>query len=102
MGEKTANVYARIEPEVKKQAEGILAILGIPVSSAINMFYKQIILQRGLPFEAKIPLEKPLEMSELSDEQLAKEVAKGTADFLEGRSKPLSQVKGEVLNAPKK
>jgi len=52
---KTANLYARIEPEVKEQAEGILAALGIPVSNAINMFYKQIILQRGIPFEMKLP-----------------------------------------------
>ena len=50
MATKSANVYARIEPDVKEQAEGILAALGIPASNAINMFYKQIILQRGLPF----------------------------------------------------
>ena len=51
MATKSANLYARIEPDVKEQAEGILAALGIPASNAINMFYKQIILQRGLPFE---------------------------------------------------
>ena len=47
MATKSANLYARIEPDVKEQAEGILAALGIPASNAINMFYKQIILQRG-------------------------------------------------------
>ena len=52
---KTANLYVRIEPDVKEQAESILAALGIPASNAINMFYKQIILQRGLPFEVKMP-----------------------------------------------
>ncbi len=52
---KTANLYARIEPEVKEQAESILEALGIPVSNAINMFYKQIILQQGLPFDVKLP-----------------------------------------------
>ena len=41
---KTANLYARIEPDVKEQAEKVLDALGIPVSNAINMFYKQIIL----------------------------------------------------------
>lgn len=45
MAVKSANLYARIEPDVKEQAESILSILGIPASSAINMFYKQIILQ---------------------------------------------------------
>ena len=47
---KSANLYARIEPEIKEQAEKILSTLGIPASNAINMFYKQIILHRGLPF----------------------------------------------------
>lgn len=40
MARKSANLYARIEPDVKEQAEGILAALGIPASNAINMFYK--------------------------------------------------------------
>ena len=39
---KSANVYARIEPEIKEQAEMILNALGIPASNAITMFYKQI------------------------------------------------------------
>ena len=50
MAAKSANLYARIEPEVKEKAENILYALGIPASNAINMFYKQIILQRGLSF----------------------------------------------------
>lgn len=49
MAAKSANLYARIEPDVKEKAESILSALGIPASNAINMFYKQIILQRGLP-----------------------------------------------------
>ena len=35
---KSANLYARIEPEVKEQAEAILSALGIPASNAITMF----------------------------------------------------------------
>lgn len=38
MAAKSANLYARIEPDVKEQAEEILATLGIPASNAINMF----------------------------------------------------------------
>ena len=62
MATKSANLYARIEPDVKEQAEEILAALGIPASNAINMFYKQIILQRGLPFEVKMPSARPVEI----------------------------------------
>ena len=67
---KSANLYARIEPEVKEQAEAILSALGIPASNAITMFYKQVILQRGLPFEVKLP-EHPLDISRMTAEQLA-------------------------------
>lgn len=52
---KSTNLIVRIEPEVKVQAEAILSKLGVSSSSAINMFFKQIILQDGLPFDIKIP-----------------------------------------------
>ena len=92
MAAKSANLYARIEPEVKEQAEGILSALGIPASNAINMFYKQIILHRGLPFEVKIPSARPLDMSILSEEQINEELAKGYADMKAGRTKPASKI----------
>lgn len=67
MAAKSANLYARIEPDVKEQAEEILATLGIPASNAINMFYKQIILNRGLPFEVKIPTARPVDISRMKE-----------------------------------
>lgn len=76
MATKSANLYARIEPDVKEQAEGILAALGIPASNAINMFYKQIILQRGLPFEVKMPSARPVGISALSEAQMNAELEK--------------------------
>lgn len=92
MAAKSENHYARIEPEVKEQAEGILSALGIPASNAINMFYKQIILHRGLPFEVKIPSARPLDMSNLSEEQINEELEKGYADMKAGRTKPASKI----------
>ena len=78
MSAKTANLYARIEPDVKEQAEAILDILGIPASGAINMFYKQIILHQGLPFEVTIPNDKvPISMRSLTGEQIDQELEKG-------------------------
>ena len=77
MATKSANLYARIEPDVKEKAESILSTLGIPASSAINMFYKQIILQRGLPFEVKIPSAKPVDISTLSEAEFNEELEKG-------------------------
>ena len=93
---KSANLYARIEPEIKEQAEKILSTLGIPASSAINMFYKQIILQRGLPFEVKIPERTPTDISMLGTEALHAELEKGYADMKAGRTKDAKTVFSDI------
>ena len=76
---KTANLYARIEPDVKEQAEKVLDALGIPVSNAINMFYKQIILQQGIPFPLKLP-QAPENAANWSKKKLDQELEKGYVD----------------------
>ena len=96
MAAKSANLYARIEPDVKEQVESILSALGIPASNAINMFYKQIILQRGLPFDVKIPENKMIDMGSLSETQLQEELEKGYADMAAGRTKPVKEVFSDI------
>lgn len=93
---RTANLYARIEPEVKEQAETILSALGIPVSNAINMFYKQIILQRGIPFDVKLPPDTLVDMSKLGAEQLDAQLEKGYEDIAAGRVKPAQAVFDDI------
>lgn len=96
MAAKSANLYARIEPEVKEQAEDILQTLGISASSAINMFYKQIILQNGLPFEVKIPSARPADIRTLSDAEFDAELEKGYADIKAGRTKSVGSVFSDI------
>ena len=96
MAAKSANLYARIEPEVKEQAENILSALGIPSSNAINMFYKQIILQRGLPFDVKIPSSRPVDMSSLSEAELNAELEKGYADIKAERTREANAVFADI------
>ena len=55
MATKTANVLARVEPDVKEQAESVLSQLGIPASTVINMLYRQIILTKSIPFSLSVP-----------------------------------------------
>lgn len=92
---KSANLYARIEPEVKEQAETILNALGIPASSAITMFYKQIILHNGLPFEVTLP-DHPLDISKMTRRQLDEELEKGYSDIQAGRTKSAKEVFDEL------
>ena len=82
---KTSNIFARVEPEIKEQAEMVLNKLGIPMSNAINIFLRQGVLQNGLPFEVKVPQNKPLAYGDLTTEQFDQEIEKGLADLASGR-----------------
>jgi DNA-damage-inducible protein J len=93
---KTANLYARIEPEVKEQAEKILSALGMTASNAINIFYKQIILQNGLPFEVKMAKAKVVDISNMGSEEITAELEKGYADVKAGRVKDAKTVFDEI------
>jgi len=48
---KTSSIRARIEPELKHRAEGIFRQLGLTTTQAITLFYKQVELRKGLPFD---------------------------------------------------
>ena len=54
---KTAMLRARVDPSLKKEAEAVLDMLGLNATTAITMFYKQIVQHRGLPFQAVVPNE---------------------------------------------
>ncbi len=73
---RTSNVFARVEPEIKEQAEQVLERLGIPMSNAVSMFLRQVVLQRGIPFEIKLPQTELLNYSSLTREQFDREMEK--------------------------
>ena len=93
---KTTNLFVRVEPEVKEQAEIILEQLGIPVSNAINIFLKQVIMQRGIPFDVKLPSQRPLEAELLSEAQFNEELEKGYSDYKAGSLKVAEKVFKEI------
>lgn len=63
---KTASARALIDPEIKKHAEEILNGLGLSVSKSFELFYRQIIANKGLPFELHVPNEKTMRAIENS------------------------------------
>lgn len=80
---KSANVTARIQPEIKENAEAILNKLGIPVSVFIDMTYRQVIMHDGIPFSLEIPnkLATRDQMSELEfNTMMATGLAQAKAD----------------------
>ena len=52
---KTATIRARVEPDLKREAETVFSELGLSATQAIRLFYKQVTLQHGLPFAVKVP-----------------------------------------------
>lgn len=52
---KTAMIRARMEPGLKEEAEQVLAKVGLSPTEAIRLFYRQISLRGGLPFEVRLP-----------------------------------------------
>jgi len=90
--QKTSNVFARVEPDIKEQAEQILIQLGIPMSNAIGMFLRQIIVQRGIPFEMRLPAHEPVAINALTTEQLNAELEKGYDSAIAGRHRSLKDV----------
>ena len=61
---KTAVISARIDPEIKHQAEEVFRELGLTATQAITLFYRQVGLERGLPFAVRIPNDATLEALE--------------------------------------
>jgi DNA-damage-inducible protein J len=52
---KTEAIEARVDSKLKAQAEGVLNQLGLSASDAIRLFYKQVALRKGLPFDVALP-----------------------------------------------
>ena len=64
---KTTTVRARIQPELKEHAEAVFARLGMSSTQAITMFYKQVEIRNGLPFDVVIPTLLTEQTFELTD-----------------------------------
>ena len=82
---RTSNIYTRVEPEIKEQAEMILSQLGIPMSNAITIFLRQVVMHKGIPFDIKVPHNIPVSIEKLSEKEFTDEIEKGFDDMSEGR-----------------
>ncbi|NOQ64686.1 MAG: type II toxin-antitoxin system RelB/DinJ family antitoxin [Methyloprofundus sp.] len=57
---KSAMIRARIEPDLKQHAEEVFQRLGMTATQAITVFYKQVEMRNGLPFQLSIPNEETI------------------------------------------
>ncbi|MDO5330538.1 MAG: type II toxin-antitoxin system RelB/DinJ family antitoxin [Bacillota bacterium] len=89
---KTASVFTRVDPKIKQEAEGILENLGLSMSTAMDIFLRQIVINNGLPFEVKLPSQKPTCLNSLTEEEFDKAMEEGIKEVEEGKTIPLDEV----------
>lgn len=91
----TSVIYARIDSDLKDNAEGILSQLGISPSSAIQMLYSQIVLKKGIPFELRLPSKLPT-IDTMTREQLDAELQKGMDSIEAGKVYSAAEVEAAL------
>ena len=76
--EKTATLNLRVNPAVKERAEAVLSRLGVPMSTAIDMYLNQISLTGGIPFAVTLPKVPDMINTDLmSNEEIHTKLTKG-------------------------
>lgn len=86
--DKSATLNLRINPTVKEQAENVLRQLGIPMSTAIDMFLNQVTLVKGIPFPVTLPQAPGTINADLMDaREIHARLQKGLEDSEQGRVK---------------
>ena len=89
MAIKSANVTARVQPEIKQKAEAILSDIGLPVSVLIDTLYRQIIMTGGVPYSLTVP--KIPTRDTLSDAQFNAMMENGYNQAKSGQSIPIDE-----------
>lgn len=92
----TSAVYARIDTNLKENAESILSQLGISPSSAIQMLYSQIVLTRGMPLDLHLPMDIPTAIGGMTREQLDAVLRKGVESLEKERTYTADEVDAEL------
>ena len=96
MATRSANIIARVEPEVKAKSEAVLSNIGLSMSDAINLFCKQIIIQNGIPFSLKSEVPPSLDATSWNEEEIVSKVKKGMEDIKKGNARPVEEVFREL------
>lgn len=84
--EKTATLNLRVNPILKSDAEIILTRLGIPMSTAIDMFLNQVVMVGGIPFPVTVPkAPSDIDISQMTDEEFHAKLQQGYNDYKTGK-----------------
>ena len=86
--EKTATLNLRVNPEVKQRAEEVLKSLGMPMSTAIDIYLNQISLTGGIPFAVTLPKAPAnIDATQMTAEEIHAKLDRGYQDAMEDRTR---------------
>lgn len=88
-----SDLHVRLDSEVKNKAEGILGDLGIAPSSAVNMFYRQVIAHDGLPFKVVRRSSPFPDIDEMTTAEINARLKKAEGDISAGKFRPVEEAK---------
>ena len=91
----TASVYIRINSNLKNEVDGILKELGVTPSTLIQMLYKQILIQKRIPFEVKLPT-RSIFIEDYTKEELESQIEESIKQCEEGKCHTADEV-DEIL-----
>ena len=84
--QKSATLNLRVDPEVKQSAESVLSQLGLSMSTAVDMFLRQVSLTGGIPFRVALPeAPRSIDVGAMTDGQLLEALSRGIREADEGR-----------------
>lgn len=94
--EKTATLNLRVNPKVKERAEAVLSRLGVPMSTAIDMYLNQISLTGSIPFSISLPkAPDTINVDLMTEDELHAKIQKGYDDIEAGRVQNAEKVFAE-------
>lgn len=93
---KNVSVFARVDPIVKEQAESVLGQLGISMATAMEIYLRQIAMQRKIPFDIALPSAQPIAFGALTDAQFNGLMEQSFAEYKQGETVAAQNVAEEM------
>jgi addiction module RelB/DinJ family antitoxin len=91
--EKTGTLNLRVNPSLKQDAERVLTRLGIPMSTAVDMFLNQVVLRGGIPFQVSLPsAPESVDITEMNADQIHSKLQRGYDSYKAERTHEASSI----------
>jgi addiction module RelB/DinJ family antitoxin len=97
--EKTTTLNFRVNTTVKQRAEEVLSMLGMPMSTAIDIYLKQISLTGGIPFSIALPkVPQTVNADMMTTNELHAKLQKGYDDIEAGNVQDAAEAFAKFRN----